>query len=412
MSRVLLSFLGTGPLASTETRTYKTVNYHLGDAALGDYPFVSAALKKHYKADKIILIGTAHSMWEEVYRWFCVDSHSAVDDDIYFEIADACENANYQSPLSIPHQDAIERALGKNSKIVLIHYGLNEQEITDNINIVLGLQNFLNNNDELIVDITHAFRSLPIFMMNLLIYLQNVASKKITISHIHYGMLEISKELGFAPIIDLKAIMDVNDWITGAYSFAQFGNAYKIAQLMNGVDRSVPPLLNDFSDLMNLNHLSGIQSAAQRLSAVKNNQYSTLIPQLIITPVVNGFIDRFSTTYGKHSVFQLKVARWQLEHRKYAQSLLSANEAIITYVCELNGLDWNSFDNREFAKKALSWHPDAQNVRCNDNLKGLYKRLKPLRNLTAHTLESDKSVGEIIRTLSAIVGELEDIIHE
>ena len=94
--------------------------------------------------------------------------------------------------------------------------------------------------------------------MNLLIYLKNVSQKKISITHIHYGMLDISKELGYTPIIDLESMMDVNDWITGAYSFSEFGNSYKISKLVENEDKGVSTLLQEFSNLMNLNHLHAI----------------------------------------------------------------------------------------------------------------------------------------------------------
>ncbi len=59
--KVLLSFLGTGPLDSKETRSYKTSEYHLGEKNLGKYPFVSSALKNHYKVDTVLLMGTVHT---------------------------------------------------------------------------------------------------------------------------------------------------------------------------------------------------------------------------------------------------------------------------------------------------------------------------------------------------------------
>lgn len=408
--KVLLSFLGTGPLESKETRTYKTASYRLGDEELGHYPFVSAALKKHYNIDKIVLVGTVHSMWEEVYRWYTANSNNPVDDDVYLSIADFCEKANHKSPLSIPYQDVIEKALGDGSKVVLIKYGITEEEVMENINIILGLEQYLGKNDELIVDVTHSFRSLPIFMMNLLIYLKNVSEKNINISHIHYGMLEISKELGFTPIIDLKAMMDVNDWITGAYSFSEFGNAYKISELVKENDQSVATLLNEFSNLMNLNHLRGIQTISQRLSSVKNKTYQTLLPQLTISPIVKSFISRFDTKSEKHALFQLKVARWQLDHRKYAQAMLTINEAMITFVCEQNKLQWDEFDHREFAKAALNYRQEAKVLKCPPEMKKIYKKLKPLRNCTAHSIETNKNVPDMLRILEDSVTTLESII--
>ena len=411
--KVLISFLGTGPLETKETRTYKTVNYHIGETILGEYPFVSAALIKHYQIDKVILVGTTHSMWEEVYRWFCDDSDNPMDDDVYFEIAQSCENSNYTSELVLPHQEMIEKAIGRSAKIALIKYGITEDEIRDNTDIILGLQQYLDKGDELIVDVTHSFRSLPMFMMYLLIYLKNVSNKKISISHVHYGMLEMNKELGYAPIIDLKSMMEVNDWITGAYSFSEFGNAYKISELVKNQDKGVSTLLEEFSNLMNLNHLHAIQKISQRLSAIKNKDYQTLLPKLTITPIVELFINRFYTNNGKQSLFQLKVARWQLDHRKYAQAMLTISEAMITYVCENNNLKWDDFDNREGAKAALSYHyPETMLLKCDGRFKQIYRNLKPLRNCTAHAIETASNVTNMLRVLNDSVSQLESLITQ
>ena len=408
--KVLISFLGTGPLESKESRVYKTAKYRLGDNELGSFPFVSAALKEYYSIDKVLLVGTVHSMWEEVYRWFSANSQKNIDDDVYLSIDDYCKEADHSSSLFLPHQAEIENAIGEGSRIVLIKYGINEKEVMDNINIILGLEQYLNEGDELIVDITHSFRSLPIFMMNLLIYLKNVSGKRINISHIHYGMLEINKELGYTPIIDLKAMMEVNEWITGAYSFSRFGNAYKISELLSEEEKSVSTLLDDFSNLMNLNHLHGIQNISQRLSSIKDKEYGTLLPQLTISPIVKKFVKRFSVQKNNHALFQVKVAKWQLEHRKYAQSLLTLNEAMITYVCEQNGLTWDDYEMREIAKSVLKNHAVPHNLSCPKELIEIYKTLRPLRNCTAHALETKKGVAFMIMTISDSLKTIESII--
>ena len=409
--KVLISFLGTGPLASKKERIYNTARYHIGETDLGEYSFVSAALEKHYNVDATILVGTVHSMWEEVYQWHKKDKGQSLDDDVYLEIADYCEKANYQTDLSIPHQEDIETTLGTGSKVVLVKYGITEDEVKENINTILGIERFLNKKDELIVDVTHSFRSLPIFITNLLVYLQNVSEKKITISHIHYGMLEMRDELGFAPIIDLKAVLGVNDWITGAYSFSQFGNAYMISELIAKENKSASTLLKEFSNLMNLNHLYAIKNVSQRLSSIKNASYNTLIPNLIVTPIVDEFIRRFRIgVKEKDAVFQLKVARWQLDHRKYAQAFLTLNEAIITHVCETNRIDAQDYDCREAAKDRLNGRRTDQ-LTCDQRLKTLYRQIKKLRNATAHALETEANADNMIATLKNTTNQLEQIIQ-
>ena len=73
-NKVLISFLGTGPFHKNGSkREYNKAHYRLGDDDLGEYPFVASALMRHYNAKKVVLVGTVHSMWEEVYRWFSED---------------------------------------------------------------------------------------------------------------------------------------------------------------------------------------------------------------------------------------------------------------------------------------------------------------------------------------------------
>ena len=120
-------------------------------------------------------------MWEEVYRYFTEKDGKQLDEDKYFEILEHCDKAGHSSSLDIPYKKLIERSIGKDAQIILIKYGITDEEIQENINTVLAIEEELNEKDELVVDITHSFRSLPILLMNLLIYLQTVSRKDIRI---------------------------------------------------------------------------------------------------------------------------------------------------------------------------------------------------------------------------------------
>lgn len=435
--RVLISFLGTGTPKIVEDgirpmREYRKTDYKIGEDTYRDFTFMSAALARHYTIDKILMVGTVHSMWEELYRWFHdAKGREKVEDDeatynIYKEIGEHCEAANHGSELGMPHQQAIEQVMGEGSKVVLIKYGIDEKEIHENINRILGLEQYLETNDELIVDISHSFRSLPIFIMNLLIYLQNVSPKKITISHIHYGMNEASREFGYSPVVDLKAMMDVQEWITGAYAFSMFGNTYKISKLLEKENKSVAPILRGFSDAMNLNYLYPMQSETQKLSGIKNRDYLTDLPKLIITPIVNQFVDTFRVKNEAHrqSYFQLKLADWQYKHKKYAQAYLTSNDALISYVCEINNMPWDDFDCRETAKAALKDRPEGFGLTTTPEMRQWFKNHNNRRNGIAHTtklatvsykhgvrIETELTPSEIIKTLESDISELKEIFN-
>ena len=162
MAKVLISFLGTGrqnrntdlslPLSQ---RKYYTTKY-LIDGHTYETPFVAAALSEHYKVDKVFMIGTVHSMWEEVYSCYSQMNGQEIDERVYFELGEYCEVANSRTELDIPYKDVVEKALGDKSKVILIKYGLSQEEIEENVKIILKINDLLNTGDELIVDVFHS----------------------------------------------------------------------------------------------------------------------------------------------------------------------------------------------------------------------------------------------------------------
>ena len=386
-NKVLISFLGTGPFQKNGSkREYNKAHYRLGDDDLGEYPFVASALMRHYNAKKVVLVGTVHSMWEEVYRWFSEDKGLTVDEDTYIDIADACTTACHTSRLQIPHRKDIEQVLGDGSRVVLVRYGLKEWELRENMNIILGLQDMLNDGDELIVDITHSFRSLPIFMMNLLIYLQNVSTKHIKISHIHYGMLEMIRELGYAPIIDLCSILKVNEWITGAADLMHNGNAYAIASLLRSEGSvSCADMANQlvkFSDLKNLNNIRGYRSNMRDLNIIMDSK--DLMPDLgraVIPDVIEEFITRFGQQ-ERDDLFRWKMAKWHYERKNYSLAFVNLVEAVVSLTCLLLGYDGAKRNHRNEVRSILS-----------------FKGKKLYHELTAKERPLDRSHERLVETL-------------
>ncbi len=398
--KVQISFIGTGRY--NDNREYETAPYRFPDEAENmNYSFFAAALKEHYRIDKMILIGTVHSMWEEVYNWFA-HKDGSFDDEVWSTIGDHCEKAGYASPLEIPHQEKIEKALGKGSKIILVKYGINSREIEYNANKILELQQYLNRKDELYVDITHAFRSLPLYLMNLLIYIQNVSRKEIKINSICYGMLDVKRELGYAPVVEMKSLMEINEWISGAYSFMEFGNAYKISRLLDDEYKSVSQKLWKFSDIKNLNYLDALEKQVNEMNDLRTIPLP-LISEPVVRPVIVDYLNtlsRCSTT----SLFQFQLAKWHYEKHNYSSSYIVFIEAIISYVCELNNLDVKEKNQRNRAKNMLNNDEELKPV------KNIYSEVNAGRKEIAHSVKGKKSYKQMIITLENKLKEFEKII--
>lgn len=404
MAKVLISFLGTGrqnrkndlslPLSQ---RKYDSTKY-LIDGRTYETPFVAAALSEHYNVDKVFMIGTVHSMWEEVYNCYSHMNNQKIDEDVYLELGSYCETANSSSDLDIPYKDVVEKALGGKSKVILIKYGLSQEEIEENIKIILKINDLLNTGDELIVDVSHSFRSLPLMIMNLLIYIKGVSRKSITLKHIHYGMLEVVGELGYAPIVDLESLIDVNDWISGASAFAEYGNAYRLAELLQSKEPALAARLRRFSDVLNLNHLNGTYRLVKESEGLA--EIHSPFAKLIVEPILNAFVRNFKNCKNE-AQFQFCLAKWQYEHKNYLSSYVSLAESYVTLVCDKYGYDWTLYKLRDKGKERLMNEPSLA------ELHKLYDAVRSERNNLAHCLEADKSYKDMISLLKERIKQSE-----
>lgn len=403
MSKVLISFLGT---AQPKERQYRLAKYHFQDGTEIESSFVAFALKSYYDVDRLILIGTVKSMWEEVYRTFAMP----IDEDYYIRLSDHCLSSNHESELFLPEIEKLEEGLGDNSKVVLIKYGLTEEEIIQNSEIILQIEKYLNQDDELFVDITHSFRSLPLYLMNTLVYLQNVSKKKVKVGHITYGMLDVSEEMGYTPVVELNEVMTMNEWITGAYSFKEYGNAYSISELLK--DSEAQSRLVKFSDLMNLNHLSGIEKQNQELAALKNREYGSSLAEMLINPIVQTFIETFNTK--THSEFQYHLAQWHFQHKNYSSAYIAMIECVVTYICEINNLDWGNFDQRQIVKEQLRGKkPVSRNhlvLKIPLELIDMYNEANKYRNSIAHSIPAKWNYRKMIFCLESSITEIGKIM--
>lgn len=434
MAKVLISFLGTGVLVKdNSTRRYLTAKYSFNRTTL-ESSFVSKVLYDSLGIDKMILIGSTHSMWEEVYEVFAKDEHSRVtfDKKKWEKICDACDKSTNASKLAIPHQEAIEEAIGGGSHVVLVKYGIKADEIKQNSEIILGLESLLNENDELYVDITHSFRSLPLYVMNLLVYLRNVSPKRIKIKGIYYGMLEARREFNdIAPIVELSDILNVNDWISGAYSFMQFGNAYKIASLIPAQYKNVSDTLREFSDIENLNHLVALYDQYQKLQRLtKENQNWPRIMQMIIPQVVGRYTKtiepKTSANHNKTSAnhktsdFQFNIAKWQLGRYNFLAAITALVEAIVTRCCELVAMDYA--DNLESLAKDKLFRDATKDYLtgvCSNKIGTidilrdwavLWQSIALIRNRLVHALEIKDAPEQIIKKLRAAIKKYNALI--
>lgn len=96
--------------------------------------------------------------------------------------------------------------------------------------------------EELLLDVTHGFRSLPLIVFTVAAYLRR--TKSVTIRHIIYGAYEAREPFhdppeptDRAPIFDLTSLLDLLDWLSGAEAFLHRSDATLLAERLEQTHR-------------------------------------------------------------------------------------------------------------------------------------------------------------------------------
>lgn len=386
MAKILISPLGAGSRDKNNKaeREYKPANYKIDDKTYKK-SFIASVLYEHFQFDGIIFVGTVKSMWEEVYKVFSEEKGNQINQEYYFELAEKIDQLNHESSLEELNLSCIEEVLGQSSKCLLINYGLNEQEIQENLDIILSIIDNFQQNDQIYIDITHSFRSLSIFLFLVLMFVSDlVKDKNIQIKGIYYGMLDVTTELGYTPVVNLQSLFDLTQWIKGAYSLKEFGNGYLISQLLQKEgEENLANRIQQLSDIININYLPSIrQSTIDLNTALKQKGASEKTPFKYLKSILEKFIEQF-TKEERECDFQLRLAKWYFDNKRYATGYITLTESIITYLCETYDKDPKSEKDRNEMKDLLH---ESENF----ELSQIYFEVNPIRKNIAHALIDQK----------------------
>lgn len=382
MAKILVATIGAGQLdhSNKNARVYKTALYQI-DGQEYETSFMAAALEEHLDLDSLILIGTVRSMWEEVYRYFCELKSHPFNSDYYEELRTTIEQQNHDSPLDALNLEPLEAALGPGSRCILIHYGLDQEELWRNFDRIMTISDIVQTDDALYLDITHAFRSLALFQFLVLTFMNELSTKDIQVAGIYYGMLDVMRELNYAPVIDLKPFFEMTTWISGIHSLQRYGNGYAIARLLRDAQQeALADEIERLSDVINLNLIGELKPQIKRLRKQirVNNDHG---PLKYVKILLADFLRRFYKKEQSTTEFQMEVSGWHFQNKRYASGYITLQETIQSHVCEQLGLDPTRYEDREHAKSIIHAQP-------NEPLSKMWFAINPIRNDIAHVTEN------------------------
>lgn len=234
--------------------------------------------------------------------------------------------------------------------------------------------------DELVFDITHAFRSLPMLGMVLINYLKAV--KKVQIKGIYYGafealgpvktVLEIPVEKRNVQILDLTSFSVLQDWVLAANNFYEFGNVEKLTLLAKN---EINPILVDtegkdinasnIRDLIDpLSKLFDDINTVRAKELYKGEKYKkiknalkklkkSVIPQL--NPIIQELEKMFMPLKEEDDIINgFHIVKWCIEFGYIQQAYTLLIETVVSYVLFKEGLDWNNLNNRQILNSCFN----------------------------------------------------------
>ena len=400
MAKILISSLGTG---DKKDGSYKKANYEINKKQYKT-AFIADALNRHLNFDKIFLVGTRKSIWDEAYTVF-----DGKDDSYYESLYEKKEAGEIDEVFLEKFKETTSLGL----EPIIVKYGLNEDELWDDFTEFLNIANDISDEDELYLDITHSFRSLALMSFVMVQFAHTISDKNFKIKGVFYGMFEYQGENnGITPIVDIKILLEIQEWIKAIDAIKNYSDFNPLVKLLeeNKIEKDVQ---NTFINLNNTISLANIASIRQFINTVSKkirtieNSENKIIK--LLAPEILSLVNKLNKE--KMSDFQYELALWFYENKNYALSYIALGEAIITKTCELKLPNDNPEDKdiREEAKRKIDHPYDKYYWEYGENK----DTISEIRNNIAHQINNRKDkVNQDIDKLKFFLDEFKDYFEQ
>ena len=241
----------------------------------------------------------------------------------------------------------------------MIRYGVDEEQLTENYGRFKKITNVLKPGvkNEVSFDTTLSFRSIPLYNLVLLNYIETIEDYEIVIKHVFNGCFEAKseytvikegRELHTSPIIDLHGIVDLMELTDAVREFINTGNAIALTSTDGAYEDDFLKYLKMFDWATQINDFRMIEESIEKLAAFENilfeqrkasalNDRSKMILTVIKRNMLKG---KNLSDFKKLSAAEkrLMIAEWYQKQNRYGQAIATAIEAmrslIVTYYLE------------------------------------------------------------------------------
>jgi len=384
MAKILITSIGTGDIVKDSDSDYRETVYEI-DGSEYRNTLTSQPIIEHFGIQKVIMIGTAGSMWDNIYFKY------GGEDGEYMDTL-----THKKGDRNISEQDLrqLERTLDSylntsGSKCLLLAYDANDNdEIWSNFKTILTIRDFLDEEDEIYLDITHGFRYMPILNIFAIEFLTQL-NEKMQPKAILYGMYSNER----SQILDFRIFVELLAWSRAIGNLRHYGNGFDLLRLIRESTeaKEIENAFADFTYALSLSSMAALQRGIKTIKGkIKRFEQSDhkIVP--VIADELREFVERLAIEDTAR--FQFELARWYGENKNYAMAYITLVEAAVTAECHNLHLDPNDETDRNEAKQSLyargDWH---SNSKQDQKIADTFRKVNNIRKNIAHKLSSTAS---------------------
>ncbi|MDW8464757.1 MAG: TIGR02221 family CRISPR-associated protein [Chloroherpetonaceae bacterium] len=309
MSMIGLSFLGMG--------NYQEVTYKFGEKACRTR-FMPFATKQFFQLDRFFVAQTREAG----------ETHGKA-------LREICE------------YEQIEIPSGKTSDELWKMFSIIAEKIPEN--------------STLVIDITHGFRSQPMIVLAIAIYLQ--AAKDVKIEKIIYGAFD-ARENDIAPVFDLTPFLDIMSWASATDQFLKFGDASSLKNQLRNTQRAtyspespfrafrlsavgdkLEKLTNALALVRPEETLKHAKAFAEEIKKAQSD-FQNIIAAKPFAILLEKVEQRFMPYLRTQSLFsddgfaaQAQMIDFYLQTEQYQQAIILGRESVVSKICKIHQLN-------------------------------------------------------------------------
>lgn len=229
MTCALVTFLGR---TSNHQDGYPKVRYQFDDGTECAHSLLALALAERTAVDRLVVFGTSGSMWSHLLEESLpggLDT-SGPGWELYVELQDAEKNEAVDQNMIDRLAGMISERGGRANRLVRLD---EPTDVSMQIDVIGELASAVADVDELDLDVTHGFRSMPMLFLLAAVYLRT-AQPHLDVRHIWYGALREGGERAF--VQDLSGLLEILRWTDALQRLDLLGDYGAVSGLLGDAE--------------------------------------------------------------------------------------------------------------------------------------------------------------------------------